>query len=473
MATAEELKNKGNEYFKSGKYALAVEQYTLSLDKTGPLAPVLCNRAFAHLKSESFGAAIVDAEAAIEADPDFVKGYYRRASCKMALGKAEEALKDFKRVTVLEPKDRGAAQKYNACLKQVQQARFLEAVATPDEPPMSTQLNVESIDVPSTYTGPRIADDGVITPEFVTELMHWYKNQNSLHRKYAIMIILQAIEILKKLPTCNPVTIPEGEHLTVCGDVHGQYYDLLKIFELGGLPSESNPYLFNGDFVDRGSFSVECIMLLLAWKCCLPGHMHMHRGNHEGRNLNTVYGFQGEVKAKYDDKVFELFQELFAALPLCSTINNKVFVVHGGLFSQDGVTIAKLNQLNRFAGIPDSGLMSELLWSDPSPVPQKGRTPNKRGVAVAFGHDVTEDFLKTNGLELVIRSHEVKENGYEIDHYGKLITVFSAPNYCDQVGNKAAFIRMGADCKPEFTTFTHSPHPDVPPMKYSMMTGLM
>jgi serine/threonine-protein phosphatase 5 len=185
-----------------------------------------------------------------------------------------------------------------------------------------------------------------------------------------------------------------------------------------------------------------------------------------------MYGFDGEVREKYNDDFFMLFQDVFHHLPLAHLINREVFVTHGGLFSRDGVTIADIQKVDRFRDIPDEGLMTEMLWSDPQVMP--GRAKSKRGVGVAFGADVTEDFLKTNGLKLVIRSHEVSDDGHQIFHGGKLITVFSAPNYCDQIGNKGAFIHLkGGEMKPKITTFSHVKHPGKRAMAYSRMMGGM
>jgi len=254
-------------------------------------------------------------------------------------------------------------------------------------------------------------------------------------------------------------------HFTVCGDVHGQFYDLCNIFDINGPPSVANPYLFNGDFVDRGSFSVEVILTLFAYKCLYPEGIHLTRGNHETKAMNKIYGFEGEVKAKFDDTVSKLFEEVFCCLPLGCVLGNKVFVVHGGLFSEDDVTIPQLNRICRYMEPPEEGPFCEMLWSDPGEQP--GRSPSKRGVGVAFGEDVTKAFLENNGLELIVRSHEVKEQGFEIMHNGKLVTVFSAPNYCDQMGNKGAFIRFGSDMIPHFTSFAAVPHPPVKPMQYA------
>jgi len=147
--------------------------------------------------------------------------------------------------------------------------------------------------------------------------------------------------------------------------VHGQYYDLMNIFALNGYPSPDNPYLFNGDFVDRGSWSVEVILSLFAWKILYPNHFHLLRGNHESVNMNKLYGFEGEVNHKYDTTTMGLFSETFQHLPLVAILNQKVMVCHGGLFSQDNVSLDDIKRIDRVKEPPDSGLMCELLWSDP------------------------------------------------------------------------------------------------------------
>merc|ERR1719265_2826481 len=163
------------------------------------------------------------------------------------------------------------------------------------------------------------------------------------------------IELLKSSSTVSHVTVPTDGEITVCGDVHGQYYDLLNIWEQNGVPSETNPYLFNGDFVDRGSFSVEVILILFAWKLCYPNHLHLARGNHETRNMNKLYGFEGEVVKKYDENLYTLFCEAFCLLPLCHVINRQVFVVHGGLFSEDNVKLDSIRKIDRNDEPPNEG----------------------------------------------------------------------------------------------------------------------
>jgi serine/threonine-protein phosphatase 5 len=230
--------------------------------------------------------------------------------------------------------------------------------------------------------------------------------------------------------------------------------------------------------VDRGSFSLEVILTLLSLSLALPNSLYLLRGNHETKNMNKIYGFEGEVKYKYDQNIMTLFTEVFQSLPLSAVLAGDVFVVHGGLSTiNDGqVSLSEINSISRQREPPESGLMSDLLWSDPQP--QLGRSPSKRGVGYSFGPDITTNFLTHNNLSMVVRSHEVKEEGYVVEHNGKCITIFSAPNYCDQMGNKGALIRFTEDetesntdekvkLKPEFIQFTAVPHPNIPPMHYA------
>lgn len=164
-----------------------------------------------------------------------------------------------------------------------------------------------------------------------------------------------------------------------------------------------------------------------------------------------MYGFEGEVKSKYSVQMYELFTEVFNFLPLAHCLNKRVLVMHGGLFSDDKVVLEDIRKVDRNRQPPDEGIMCEILWSDPMPMP--GRAPSKRGVGLQFGPDITEKFCEMNKLDYVIRSHEVKAEGYEVAHNGKCITVFSAPNYCDTMGNDGAFINInGKDLKPKFVS---------------------
>ncbi|XP_072965076.1 serine/threonine-protein phosphatase 5 [Typha angustifolia] len=467
LERAEELKTLANEAFKANKFSQAIELYSQAIELNESNAVYWANRAFAHTKLEEYGSAVQDATTAIEIDPKYSKGYYRRGAAYLAMGKFKEALKDFQQVKRICPKDPDATRKLKECEKAVQKLRFEEAISVNDSERRSVAESIDfrCIEVEPQYAGARI-DGETVTLDFVKKLMDDFKNQKCLHKRYAFQIALQTREMLQAMPSLVDITVPDGHHFTVCGDVHGQYYDLLNIFELNGLPSEENPYLFNGDFVDRGSFSLEVILTLFAFKCMSPTAMYLSRGNHESKSMNKIYGFEGEVRSKLSETFVELFAEVFCCLPLAHVINNKIFVVHGGLFSVDGVKLSDIRSIDRFHEPPEEGLMCELLWSDPQP--QLGRGPSKRGVGLSFGADVTKRFLQENNLELVVRSHEVKDEGYEIEHDGKLITVFSAPNYCDQMGNKGAFIRFTApELKPDIVSFSAVSHPNVKPMAYA------
>jgi serine/threonine-protein phosphatase 5 len=194
------------------------------------------------------------------------------------------------------------------------------------------------------------------------------------------MIILKCRELFEKDKSLVHITVPDDKEITVCGDIHGQFYDLLNIFKINGVPSPDNPYLFNGDFIDRGSFSVEVIITMCAWKCAYPKYFFMARGNHESKNLNKMYGFEKEVIHKYDTKTYDLFSDMFCNLPIAHCINRKILIVHGGIFAKDGVKISDIEKVDRKREPPDEGIMCESLWSDPCDT--DGRHPSKRGVGV-------------------------------------------------------------------------------------------
>jgi len=496
-AKALEIKNQGNDQLKIGHFLQAIDFYSDALEYSPTNAIILSNRAQAYIKVENYGLAMADASAAIKSDPKYAKAYYRRGSSQFALGHLKDAKKDFRTVCVLNPKSKDARAKLKACEKAIREEAFRKAIESEKTVPLSQNYNPDSIVInPDSYDGPNpvlsgVTDDmdlesslfepGKLPREFVLAAMEHFKNEKRIHKRYVARLLLSCkkyfeslsslteIEIPTEPPEHDPTTVPR---VTVCGDTHGQYYDVLNIFEKkNGYPAATNPYLFNGDFVDRGSFSVEVILTYLLWKIHDPACIHLTRGNHETKNMNKIYGFEGEVKSKYDDKIFELFLEVFSYLPLAAVIGKKVFVAHGGISTDETVMLDDIRKIERGIEPPETSLMSDLLWSDPQPFP--GKSPSKRGVGFAFGPDITKRFLERNGLSLLVRSHEVKEEGYLLEHAGKTITVFSAPNYCDTMGNKGAFIHFDKTLQPKFTQFQSVPHPDVKPMKYSAgMSGL-
>jgi serine/threonine-protein phosphatase 5 len=503
VVEADKYKDEGNEQFKLGNYARAVVLYGKAIDIALPLvddyesdsstdldAEEKCelshafktfpnlhlyysNRSLAQIKLENYGSAIVDASKAISLCPSLSKAYYRRGVSKVALAHYKDALKDFERCCQMAPNDLDARTRLRECKKEHQAQLFAKAISTANTAKVSELVSVESMEVPLDYDGPHFRDS-VPSTEFLRDLLEYQKAQKRLHPKYAYKIALESLKLLRTQPSLVDISVPRGDGsaFTICGDIHGQYYDLLNIFALNGNPSESNPYLFNGDFVDRGSFSVECILALFAFKLAYPNHMFLARGNHEAKSMNRLYGFEGEITEKYDAKLYSLFCEVFCALPLAHAINRKIFVVHGGLFSKDNVSLDEIAKIDRDREPPEEGLMAEMMWADPIAV--RGRHPSKRGLGLSFGPDVTENFLNHNGLQMIVRSHEVKDEGYEVEHGGKLVTVFSAPNYCDQMNNKGAYLRvsfpaenLNGNAKIDFHTFTAVPHPPVRAMQYA------
>ncbi|XP_026272352.1 serine/threonine-protein phosphatase 5 [Frankliniella occidentalis] len=464
VAKADKFKEQANGFFKKQAYGEAIDLYTKAIELNPCNAIYYGNRSMAYLRTECFGAALKDATKAIAVDQGYVKGYYRRAESYMSLGKFKLALNDYQAVATVRPNDAEAKRKALECNKIVKKIAFEKAISV-ETKSIADSIDFESMALEGDYTGPTL-EDGKVTLEFMKQLMDTYKKQGKLHRKYAYKILLDVKQWFMKQPTLVEVPIADDDKFTVCGDIHGQFYDLMNIFDLNGLPSETNPYLFNGDFVDRGSFSVECIFTLFGFKLLYPNHFFMARGNHESHNMNQMYGFEGEVKAKYTTQMSQLFTEVYNWLPLAHLLNQRVLVMHGGLFTKDDVTLDDIRKIDRNREPPEDGLMCELLWSDPQP--QNGRESSKRGVGVQFGPDVTNNFLKKNKLDYIIRSHEVKNAGYEVAHDGKCITIFSAPNYCDTMGNRGAFITLqGKDMLPKFTSYDAVPHPDVKPMMYA------
>lgn len=282
-------------------------------------------------------------------------------------------------------------------------------------------------------------------------------------------VVGKAAELLRREENMVKLQVPVGSAVHVVGDLHGQFWDLLHLLEMCGDPSPRNQYLFNGDFVDRGQFSVEVAFLLLALKVCYPRAVHLNRGNHEATRMNALYGFLHETEEKYSNELFRLFSDAFTHLPLCTLVNDSVFVVHGGLSSKDGVKLSEIQQLNRLREPDETAdqLMLDLLWSDP--MDQLGRLPSPRGGGVLFGPDVTERFCEDNGLCCIIRSHEMKPEGFEWQHMNRCLTIFSAPNYCDVCGNLGAVCDITPSQARKVTvdelhvrTFECSPHPDEP-----------
>ena len=241
--------------------------------------------------------------------------------------------------------------------------------------------------------------------------------------------------ILIEESNVQPVSCP----VTVAGDVHGQFHDLLELFRIGGELPNTN-YLFLGDYVDRGYYSVETVSLMIALKVRYPSRVTLLRGNHESRQITQVYGFYDECMRKYGNQnVWKYFTDLFDFLPLTALIENQIFCLHGGL-SPSVDTLDQIRTLNRFQEIPHEGSMCDLLWSDPDERTGWGISP--RGAGYTFGQDISAQFHQANGLKMTARAHQLVMEGYNWSHEQQVVTIFSAPNYCYRCGNKAAIMEL-------------------------------
>ncbi|ESS61651.1 putative serine/threonine protein phosphatase catalytic subunit [Trypanosoma cruzi] len=245
-------------------------------------------------------------------------------------------------------------------------------------------------------------------------------------------LVIQARMIFMSQPMLVEVTAP----VRICGDVHGQYHDLLRLFDLGGYPPEAN-YLFLGDYVDRGDQSIETICLLLAYKLRFPESFFLLRGNHESSSINRIYGFFDECKRRYSVRLWKQFTDTFNCMPVAGLVEDRILCMHGGL-SPELKQLDQIRCILRPTDVPDSGLICDLLWADPGEC--SGWGENDRGVSWTFGEDIVQATLKQFDLDLICRAHQVVDAGYEFFSARRLVTVFSAPNYCGEFDNAGAFM---------------------------------
>lgn len=318
-------------------------------------------------------------------------------------------------------------------------------------------------------------------------------------------LMKHTLNLLEAEPTLLRLQPPPDTEVVVVGDTHGQLHDALKLMQIAGEPSETNWYVFNGDFVDRGAWGAELFAVVLAWKAACPEFVFLLRGNHECEFCTEVYGYKRELQVKYSkpsgNVLWRNFMNVGSELPLAAMIGDKTLVLHGGLFrgkKRKGkgrnakLTVGTLDELAsawKGGGDPDgegdATIAGDVLWSDPAPESGEGSVvgliPNEnRGIGTMFGPDATSEFLKLNNLSLILRSHEGPDaredrvgmdpmkNGFSIDHdiagVGKLCTVFSAPDYPQFIeqgdirhNNAATFVRLSGKtdwCDPTPTSFT-------------------
>ncbi|EKM54502.1 uncharacterized protein PHACADRAFT_58827 [Phanerochaete carnosa HHB-10118-sp] len=511
---AARIKASANKAFLDHQFNEAADLYTKAIELNPKDATLWCNRAYTRVKLEEHGYGLADATTAIELDPKYAKAYYRRATCYLQTLKYKQAIADFKKLLQLEPQNQLVRTQLDSTTRIMRKFEFEKAIGMEEEK-NAVERCLEIIqeggcDLDRTYDGPKLpqSENGKysIDLDFIHAMLELFKAGKTLPRRYVWEIILGAHNEFVKEDSLVTLDIEDGTTCDVIGDVHGKYicttlcqfYDMLHLYSLTGEPNENHCLLMNGDLVDRGSWSIEVILTALAFKWLYPNRMYINRGNHETKEMNRTYGFEGEAKHKHGEQTYKLFAHVFTAsnstVPLATLIcatkppsspsksailspegKKRFFVVHGGLFSKDGVTLEEIRKIERIGRQPGTeGLMCtlrtdclsvQLLWTDPQELP--GRGPSKRGVGIAFGPDVTRRWCEANGVTGVIRSHEVRQDGYAVEHGGLCTTVFSAPNYVDQTGNKGAFIRIDAEGTQRYTQFDAKPHPPMRPMAYA------
>lgn len=277
-------------------------------------------------------------------------------------------------------------------------------------------------------------------------------------------LIVQILVKARAIISSEPMLVEVNSPVYVCGDLHGQYYDLVNIFKrcppLGGkvFGSDSKKlrpegeghdaesmysFLFLGDYVDRGARSVEVVLTLLALKIISPKHMTMLRGNHEDEQIMLLYGFYDECKRRYGVKLFKMFTDFFRVLPVAALVNGSIFCMHGGLSAE--LRFVKDIPDTRPCNVPHSGVICDLLWADPEADLPAGVdwAPSSRRISAVFSERVLERFLIENDIDLVCRAHQVVEEGFQFfpDHRKRqLLTIFSATNYCNEFGNRGGIL---------------------------------
>ncbi|KAJ4302154.1 3',5'-cyclic-nucleotide phosphodiesterase (PDEase) (3':5'-CNP) [Collariella sp. IMI 366227] len=292
---------------------------------------------------------------------------------------------------------------------------------------------------------------------------HFYR-EGRLTQEQALWILRKGTELLRAEPNLLEMDAP----ITVCGDVHGQYYDLMKLFEVGGDPAETR-YLFLGDYVDRGYFSIECVLYLWALKIHYPKTLWLLRGNHECRHLTDYFTFKLECKHKYSEAIYEACMESFCCLPLAAVMNKQFLCIHGGL-SPELHTLDDIRNIDRFREPPTQGLMCDILWADPLEDFGQEKTTDYflhnhvRGCSYFFSYPAACHFLEKNNLLSVIRAHEAQDAGYRMYRktrttgFPSVMTIFSAPNYLDVYNNKAAVLKYENNVM-NIRQFNCTPHP--------------
>lgn len=305
------------------------------------------------------------------------------------------------------------------------------------------------------YDGPKLPHPPAVpTEEHAQKMIAAFRQGKVLHYRYAHELVGRVTSLHRDAGlNVQRIQFPTDSRLTIVGDLHGQLQDLLAILEFQGMPSATNWYLFNGDFVDRGSHSVEVLFIIYLFKVMYPDYVWLNRGNHEHRLLNKRYKFERQVKSFYDERMYDRIALSFDVLPLCTIINKDVFVVHGGLTEYPDLMVADIEKIPFNREVPrdiltkSDRIMKQLVWSDPWTVGEDREEPsirthgwanNSRGAGILWAPAITMRFLERNRLRLIIRSHQMVDEGFKYHHSHHVVTLFSASYYCGKNENRGA-----------------------------------
>jgi serine/threonine-protein phosphatase 5 len=465
---ANSLKAEGNNAFRAKKYFDAFDFYTKALEKCSQddkslLVSIYLNLSYTEIFLEKTSEAVDHASAAIELDPTNVKAYYRRGQAKVQSLDLEGAYKDYVQALKINPAEKKIRQEAENARGIIKRRELIKAMSVQEGDSIQKIEAKEYVPEPSNVEIPEF------NKEYAMKMIEDLKKDIRPH-KDIFRAMLKAVKALNEKMQNIVELSPKGKFYVV-GDTHGQFQDVLALFEKFGYPTREHPFLFNGDYVDRGSMGIEILCTLMAIKLADPESIYLNRGNHETLYMNQMYGFEKECTSKYNSYVYQECSDMFNTLPLGHLLNKKVLIVHGGLFTDETLTIEDIQKLNRFRQPPETGPINDILWSDP--MEQNGLAPSPRGLTRTFGPDISKKFCERLDLDFIIRSHQVMQDGISEMHNGKCITVFSAPNYVGQMGNKGAVVSLDFDedgklKEKAYEKYTAMPIPKkYPPMMYA------